>query len=116
MVVREKVSAMNGGIRVLCGVFHTIATSILGHVQLVKETLHQWSWNGSPSDDARAQVRGVETGRLRDAEDGFKHGGHTMQSCTFLIGDGVQDSLGIKGLAGEDNLGAVGHHRQHAQN
>lgn len=52
---REK-KTVNDGNEVLWGVFGTVAASILSHVQLFKETLHQWSWNGSPRDNSCAQI------------------------------------------------------------
>lgn len=53
---------------------------------------------------------------LGDTENGLKHSGDTMQSSAFLIGDSMENGLGVKGLVGKNDLGTVGHDGKHAQN
>lgn len=93
----------------------TVATCIFGHIQLLQEALHKWSGDGRARNDAGAQVRGIEIGRLGNTENGLEHRGHTVEGGTFFIGNGVQHGLGVEGLTGENNLGAVSDDGQHAQ-
>jgi hypothetical protein len=101
MAKRKRRNEANG---VFGGVFHTVAACILGHVQFLKKSLHQWSWDWSSRDNSRAQIRSIKSSGLGDAEDGLEHGGNTMQGRTFLVGDSMHHGLGIKSLAGEDDL------------
>lgn len=82
----------------------TIATGILGHVQFFEKTLHQWTRNWCTGDDPSAEVAGIEVRGLGEAQDRFEHGRYAVEGGAFLIGDRVENRLGIERLAGEDDL------------
>lgn len=83
---------------------HTVAAGILGHVQFLKQPLHERPGNRRTGDDPRPQVRAVKVGWLWKTQNGLEHGGYAVQGGTFLVRDGVQHGGGIERLTGEDDL------------
>lgn len=64
---------------------------------------------------AMIPVRRFDESKFSGLDNCLKHGWHAVQGRTFLVGDGMQDRLRIKRLAGENDLRSVGDHGQHSE-